>query len=681
MSAIPTVDILNLLATEISKKTGVTFKEATQDIINLKWSDNYFEFLTQVEGYAKDHEITSWSNNDKIQLLQRRKERRRVSISGRTNTQIAQAISEIIKDVAEPRLFYRPRLNDIVEVREYYDKKTKQTFQAIIPTDSKRVGMILDEIIEFYITIVGKFGQTEQQKSPTDNLIQHIMVSDSFTSALPILDRLLTFPLPFVVNGKLHLPCHGHDERFDTYTLKDCPIVTVMEKDAALAIIDKILAGFCFENDRDKNMARAFIITPMARGFYPRMTCRTPVWLIKANRERSGKDYLAGVAGIIYEGQHRDSAPISTGHEQDNQELRKTITSTLMLGGNRFHSANNRGRLDNAVLEQATTSEHITDRVLGKSALVNLDNTLEFSLSANVGLTYTADFFYRCRIINLFFSEEDANAREFPIPDLHGYVKEHRAEIVSAIYSLYYHWFNAGAPSGKTPFTSFPEWARVVGGVFDFCGLESPCVHIEADNVGGDIETENMKQLFAYMADKHSGEPYAISGITAIIQRSEEEIFNHLDFSQRKDQTRFAILIRKFVGRILGGVKMTLRDPSQKRTVRQMFVFTRKVATLATFGYLSPSAIQNDQNSYILSKRDQRCPGSQLPSVLEELKEHLIVPKNEDSAQSPEDCIRAICLAKGRIEYPHEEYHATQERMLLKGVLCHDEPGYVRLLE
>ena len=96
---------------------------------------------------------------------------------------------------------------------------------------------------------------------------------------------------------------------------------------------------------------------------------------------------------------------------------------------------------------------------------LTLPNEIEFSLSANVGLTFREDVEPRTRKIGLVLFEENPNGRDFAKPDLHGWVLEHRADLLSAVGALVKRWIDEGCPSGPSPFNSFPEWSRIVGGI------------------------------------------------------------------------------------------------------------------------------------------------------------------------------------------------------------------------
>jgi hypothetical protein len=307
---------------------------------------------------------------------------------------------------------------------------------------------------------------------------------------------------------------------------------------------------------------------------YKRITCRTPLFLIIANREGLGKDYLAGVVGIIYEGVATDDTPFAMGGKKssDSEELRKKITSFLRTGKKRIHSANNKGYLNNAILEQILTTEYWADRILGKNETINLPNELDFSLSANVGLSYSADLARRSRPINLFFAGENPNTRVFKNPDLQGYVKENRDLILSAIFTLILDWYNAGKHKSDSIFTSFPEWARVVGGIMNYHKLGDPCVQVEDDNVGGDKETMFMKEIYEYMIEKKA-EKVTVADIRNLLL-TEDAPQCYYNLEEREGQTKFGLLIKRFAGRELKNIKLEVAEPNP-RAARVKYCFKK----------------------------------------------------------------------------------------------------------
>jgi hypothetical protein len=128
-----------------------------------------------------------------------------------------------------------------------------------------------------------------------------------------------------------------------------------------------------------------------------------------------------------------------------------------------------------------------------------LPNEIDFSLSANVGITYREDIGPRCRTIHLAYFEEDPNSRTFPKQDLHGWVLENRGLILSAIFTIFKEWgrLKGQGKLGKPPvFTSMRQWAEIVGGAMIAAGLGNPCLPEKDAGAGGDLKTAAMEALY-----------------------------------------------------------------------------------------------------------------------------------------------------------------------------------------
>ena len=314
------------------------------------------------------------------------------------------------------------------------------------------------------------------------------------------------------------------------------------------------------------------------RGLFPKFCTRTPVFFYIANRERAGKDFCAGITGILYEGVKLEETPLSTSENaksNNTEELRKKILSAMISGKKRLHFSNNKGYINNAVFEAVLTSEIYTDRLLGKSEMLTFENEIDYSLSGNTGVGYTADLSNRCRFVRLFLEDEDANARKFKNPNLHTYILENREKIISALYSFVRIWYEKGMPKGTIPYASFPDWSNVCGGIMESVGYISPCTADKKTiEVGGDKETSDMKELFELCHEEYGSKPISKNIIKNIITSNKTEIFGFYNFSERSDQTKFSLKLLKFVGRVLSDIRMTVEDDSVRACNRQ-FIFTK----------------------------------------------------------------------------------------------------------
>lgn len=488
--------------------------------------------------------------------------------TGKLISDFASQVVQYIKDKHE--LFYRYRefcvqKLEMMPVKDFDKKKKIEIlgFKAISPSE------LVTYCEKYIVPGIVYFDKSVHQdvfepESIPANTAKTIMDSEIFKSNLPLIDVIYEAPIPILTDGVLAFPSEGYDERFQSWLPYDSPkIDTNISLEDGKKLISFIYAEFCFETEQDRTNAIAALLTSFIRGLYVRPACRTPIFFYKANREGSGKDYCAKIPPLVIQGVANSEAPLSDGKETHDEEFRKKILATFRMGKNRLHIENNKGFLNSAVLESISTTENFSDRVLGTNTSLTFPNTLELSLSANTGITYTPDLVRRCVFINLFLDLEDPKQRKFERPDLHGWVQSHRGQILSALYSLVKNWHDMGMPSGKILFASFPEWARVCGGIMEAAGYNSPCIMTDnSDSIGGDIETRDMKLLFE-AAYKRWGSQFVLKrdvmgALSDTNQEDFREIFQWIDWSnEHAARIKIGLLIEKYVGRIFSDIRLT----------------------------------------------------------------------------------------------------------------------------
>jgi hypothetical protein len=497
---------------------------------------------------------------------------------------LVSTFSKEVCDILKKRkvLFYRPNSREVIEIGKIkLNEDSEEVYTGFVPVKPKRFRTIVEKYINPGVNIWNEKEQEVQfkYKTITTELADTVLQSQIIEELLPKIDRIFTIPIPIKHNGKLTFPKQGFDERFNSWLPYDSPKIKYpeMSLEQAKEIIENILKEFCFQTPLDKTNAIAGLLTPFLRGLFTKFCKRTPIFFYLGNRERVGKDYLAGITGIIYEGNAAEEPPISSNENKksnNSDEFRKKILSAMIHGRKRLHFSNNKGNINNASFESISTSEHFEDRVLGKNELRSFPNELDFSLSGNVGVTFTPDFAFRCRFIKLFFGVENINERKFERPDLHKWVTDNRELVLSALYGLVRNWIDNGSKKGSLPFTSFHEWAEICGGIMESAGYDSPCEVDKEISVlgGGDSETQDMKSLFEICYEKSPNQQLTKKEIRDRIE--DEEIFGYLDFTKNGDKIRFTNKINKFIGRTLSGITLT-RIPGAERSSREKVVFEK----------------------------------------------------------------------------------------------------------
>jgi DNA polymerase-1 len=399
-----------------------------------------------------------------------------------------------------------------------------------------------------------------------------LIASPQFRARLPEIIRILPVRLPIRFGNGIVVPDPGYDPRFSTYLDPKAPEICGVSFDRAIELLTELHADFGWKDPQSRIHALARLITPYCRGLM-RWHARFPFWHFCGNRPRAGKDYLAGVTQLLYEGHTCEDAPL----ERESEETRKRITAALMSGRRTMHFANCQGYIQDAVLTQAITSSTFAARNLGSTdarADLKLPNEIEFSMSANVGLTFREDIEPRTRKISLCFFDENPNGRTFSKPDLHDWVLQHRPELLGAVGALVRRWIERGCPDGLTPFNSFPEWGNIVGGIMHTAGLGDPCLpHADQDDIGGDRSERAMRAVYKYAFAKYPGVWIPKGDLFTLLPEIDDEdlaFFGSFEDGQSTEtKKRIGLALKKFHRRELGGIVMEV-DASGKGSQQQV---------------------------------------------------------------------------------------------------------------
>ena len=502
---------------------------------------------------------------------------------GKIISKFAEEVAEQIKDKQE--LFYRPDSKEIIEIGKIKHIETdEESYTGFLSIRPNRFITLIEKHIcpGIYTKKNNGDNGTEwvfKEKSISSELAGTLLASDILQKSLPQIRRIFTVPLPIMYKGELTFPCVGYDPRFGSWLPEDAPKLEnpEMPLEEAKEVFKEIFQEFCFQKQQDYYNALAGLITPFLRGLFSSFSTRTPVFFYLANRERAGKDYLAGITGIVYEGYALEEAPICNsdkGSGNNSEELRKKLLSSFMAGRKRMHFSNNKGYIDNAVFEAITTLEKYSDRILGRTESAMFDNEIDFSLSGNVGVGFTPDFANRCRFVHLFLDIENANERKFSKPNLHQFVMKERPRIISAMFALVRNWKEKGCPEGTQSFASYSQWAKICGGIMEAAGYGNPATpDKEVVTVSGDAETTDMKYLFELMFENFADE--AIEKKAIVNYAVDNELFRFWDLeNNRGDQTKFGNLLIKYIGRVLSDIRMVDTTP-MARNSRKKFMFTK----------------------------------------------------------------------------------------------------------
>jgi hypothetical protein len=157
---------------------------------------------------------------------------------------------------------------------------------------------------------------------------------------------------------------------------------------------------------------------------------------------------------------------------EDAAEQRKKITSVL-LSGQELIMWDESHVIAGRTLAAILTAEKYSDRILGGNKMMSVVNrSTQVALGNNIQVW--GDMKRRVWPSRLVPDTEHPEHRaDFRHPDLAGWVRGHRGELLGAVLTIWRNWIAKGRPEAEITLGSFERWGRVVGGALEAAGITS----------------------------------------------------------------------------------------------------------------------------------------------------------------------------------------------------------------
>lgn len=239
--------------------------------------------------------------------------------------------------------------------------------------------------------------------------------------------------------------------------------------DEAVATLREIIEEFPFENEAAESVWVALLLTRLARSAFHGPS---PLFVIDATTPGSGKTMLARLAGLIADGR----APGMMSLSGSEEEIRKSITSSLQEGAAYLVFDNVSGVVESPTLDRLLTSTEWRDRLLGKSQMLWLPNHAIPVITSN-NAELRADTARRSLRLRLTPLQEKPEERTFRIADLDGHVLSNRRPLLIAAMRILQWYVECGRPQQQVrPLGSFEGWSSLVRQAVIHAGLPDPVI-------------------------------------------------------------------------------------------------------------------------------------------------------------------------------------------------------------
>ncbi len=304
---------------------------------------------------------------------------------------------------------------------------------------------------------------------PPTGLIKSLLATPD--PSLPILTGIVTTPV-FGRNGTLLTePGYHPDARLlyqppPGFVLPPVPEQPTQAEIAAARalLLDDLLGDFPFTGEAERAHALCLLLLGFVRAM---IEGPTPLHLIEKPTPGTGATLMVDAIATVLTGV---GASVTT-EGRDDEEWRKRITAKLRQVPTLVLIDNLREKLDSAALAAALTAPFWEDRVLGQSEMIRLPIRCAWVATGN-NPTFSNEMARRLVRIRLDARTDQPWRREgFRHPDLMGWVRTNRAQLVSAGLTLCRAWVAAGRPHGTRTIGSYEGWAAILSGILDVAGV------------------------------------------------------------------------------------------------------------------------------------------------------------------------------------------------------------------
>ena len=244
----------------------------------------------------------------------------------------------------------------------------------------------------------------------------------------------------------------------------------LMEPAVAVEKLKEVVADFPFVAENHRSAWIAALVTIVSRAAF---AGPAPLFLATANAPGVGKTLSFDAITTITE----DRPAARYGYPKDNNELRKVITTVALNGSPYLFLDNVEGRFGGPILENFLTAPRWIDRILGVNRKVDLPLNI-VTLGTGNNCRLTSAMVRRTCAIEMLTNMERPDLRkksEFKHPDLLGWIRDARRELVIAALSIPCHYILAGRPKVEMEsWGSFEGWSNLVRASLIHAGLSDP---------------------------------------------------------------------------------------------------------------------------------------------------------------------------------------------------------------
>lgn len=373
------------------------------------------------------------------------------------------------------------------------------------------------------------------------------------------LDHLVSHPV-YDTTWRLSPPGHCNVTYYDE-PLALRGLTPIRNTEEIRGVLEDLVYDFPFASSSDRDCYLGLLLTPLIR---PAIVGNVPMHVITSPIERTGKTKLASeVLGGVYLG-----APVPAMQITGSEDERDKRLLGLLLSGTRLvHFDNLDDMIDSPVLASLLTTATYKGRVLGRTEIVDVPNSVVVVATGN-NLRATGEIAKRTVPIQLRPDTEHPEARHnFRHPDIAAYAVQQRRHVLECMVGMVQNWLDAGQPVGAMPMGGFDRWAAVVGGILAQAGFDGWLQNAaewraSVDDFAGDLAT---------LVDAWSRRDSIQSAKELFAMARELDVFpwTRTKPTEQGQLTSFSMsVLRRATNRVVGQFRIETRASGNNRTYR-----------------------------------------------------------------------------------------------------------------
>jgi hypothetical protein len=331
---------------------------------------------------------------------------------------------------------------------------------------------IVNPMCEFFYKMKDKSDGLEieiETRPPTD-VVKHILNTQEYWKGIPVLNGITSCPVISMEDGSI-CQTPGYDKNLKVLYVQgtnSVPLLSVPEKPTledvkkSVNALNDIISEFFFVERADKANTIAMFVssvirTSMSDVMYPMAVVTKPIQGVGASK-------ITRYCQIIRNGTEPDMIKIPHSEE----EVEKKLLAAAKEGSDFIAYDNIDGPLYYGTIASQITRTTYTGRILGKTEKITIPFT-PIWIANGINVIASGDMPRRCYFIRI----DPQTAKpwlkcDWKHKDLDTYVKGHRADLLTAIFTLVRYWIQAGKPApvkSMPVIGGFETWCNTIGGI------------------------------------------------------------------------------------------------------------------------------------------------------------------------------------------------------------------------